>query len=100
MLARRVFIPRPVDRVYTRRHIEVSPCGSARVTPDPPPSNSTPNGSNVPGPGEQPNIPDDDGEDEVDPPVATATGKQGRGGIAGGRGRGGASKPLAKRRRY
>ena len=88
-------ISRPVNRAYTRRRIAISPCNS----PTPGGSGSTPNESNVPSSGGQPNLLDDDGEDEVDPPVVAAPRKQGRGGIVSGRGRGAASKPT-KRPRY
>lgn len=73
--------PRPQHAAHqtgaaTRRHIPLSPLTSP-----------TPNGYQ--GPAQQ-NLPDEDGEDEVDPP-AVVTGKRGR----GGRGRGG-----SKRHRY
>ena len=88
---------RPANRAYTytRRHIAISPCTSST----PSDSRSTPNESDVPSSGGQPNLPGDDGEDEVDPPVVAASGKRGRGGVVSGRGRGAASKPT-KCRRY
>jgi len=88
-------ISRPVNRAYTRRRIPISPCNS----PTPGGSGSTPNESDIPSSGGQLNLPDDDGEDEVDSPVVATAGKRGRGGIASGRGRGAASKPT-KRRKY
>ena len=88
-------ISRPVNRAYTRRRIPISPCNSPTTGG----SGSTSNESDVPSSGGQPNLPEDDGEDEVDPPVVAATRKRGRGGIASGRGRGAASKST-KRPRY
>jgi len=56
-------ISRPVNRAYTRRRIATSPCNSST----PGSSGLTPNESDIPSSGGQPNLPDDNGKDEVDP---------------------------------